>query len=723
MNAHLTRTLIAVSGRGDLVVALIVIVAVIMMIIPLPTVMVDVFIAANITISFLILLVCLYISGPTEFSSMPTVILIATVFRLAISITTARLVLLQADAGELVSAFGTFVIGGNIGVGLVIFLIITVAQFVVITKGSERVAEVAARFSLDAMPGKQMSIDSDLRSGDIDQAEARRLRRGLQVESQFYGAMDGTMKFVKGDAMAGLIVILVNLIGGLAVGTMQRGLPLGEAVETFSMLTIGDGLVAQIPALLVSIAAGTVVTRVAADQQRNLGNEIIAQLLTEPRALALAAAITGGLALIPGFPAPVFLLFAAAFGGGSYWVRRGKAAEAARVDDRAGAGTGVKAVDPERRGPPEITRGVIGVIVRIGADLAPAVAPDAFRDCANRTRRELLDELGVEARAVELEVDSRIGPDEFRIDFEGVPVNGGSVPRDRLLVEDDPVHLELLAIPFETTPPFPPRPRAVWVASEHQAMLAEAGVKFASPVWVLSECLGITLRRNATHFVGIQEARRLIAKIEPDYGDLVKELQKATPLPKIAEILRRLVQEEVPIRNLRLILEALIEWGQREQDVVLLVEYVRVSLRREICFRFADSNRVITAYLLDRSVEEAVRSSLRKTAVGTFLTLSEGPAQAIVEQLKGMLVDLDANVRPVVLTAMDIRRHVRNLLTTNEINIPVLSYQEIAQEFNALPLATISLDMAAEPDGDAMPALAEPELRLPERADGDADQQ
>jgi type III secretion protein V len=335
------------------------------------------------------------------------------------------------------------------------------------------------------------------------------------------------------------------------------------------------------------------------------------------------------------------------------------------------------------------------VVVRIGQDLGRAIPAMAFRACADRARRDLLDDLGVEARSIQLCIDERIGAQEFRMDLEGIPVSEGAIPPDSLLVDDDPVHLELLAVPFETTPPMATRARTIWVASDHQGLLDKAGVKTTTPLEALAEGLAATLRRHATQFVGIQETRRLIARIEPDYGDLVKELQKSTPLPKIAEILRRLVQEEVPIRNLRLILEALIEWGQREQDIVLLVEYVRVALRREICFRVADPNRVIAAYLIDRAVEEQIRGALRKTAVGTFLTLPETAAQPIIARLKAMLDGLDGKARPVVLTAMDIRRHVRNLLANNDITIPVLSFQEIAPEFNALPLATVAPQAAA----------------------------
>src|SRR5262252_4728909 len=339
MVAKLARALVFLSGRTDLVVAILMLVAIVMIIIPLPTWLVDGLIAINIMLSMLVLLVVFYIERPVEFSSFPSVILIATLFRLAITITTARLILLQADAGEIVSAFGNFVVGGDIAVGMVVFLIITIAQFVVITKGGERVAEVAARFTLDAMPGKQMSIDNDLRNGDIRQDEARARRRQLERESQLYGAMDGAMKFVKGDAIASLIVVIVNLVGGLLIGMLQRGMSFSDAAQVYCLLTIGDGLVAQIPSLLISVAAGTVVTRVNSDQGSDLGSEISSQLFADPRALALASVILFGLGFIPGFPTAVFLTLSALLALGAFLLHR--RASAAHADEDAGRSHGL----------------------------------------------------------------------------------------------------------------------------------------------------------------------------------------------------------------------------------------------------------------------------------------------------------------------------------------------------------------------------------------------
>ncbi len=691
-----TRLATALSQRSDLVIALIIITAVIMMIIPLPTLVVDIIITLNITAGLLILLVGFYITSPMQFSSLPAVILIATVFRLAITITTTRLILLQANAGEIVGTFGNFVIGGNVAVGLVIFFIITIAQFVVITKGGERVAEVAARFSLDALPGKQMAIDNEMRNGDVTQGEARVLRRRLERESHLYGAMDGAMKFVKGDAIAGLVIILVNLIGGLAVGMAQQGMNFAQAIETYSLLTVGDGLVSQIPALLVSLGAGTVVTRVASDEKRDLGSDITSQLISDARALYLAAAVLFGLSLIPGFPTYVFLTL------GSFLILGGIVVQRRRpvidVED-AIAARGDSTVSLQRREtapvPAEGAEGAQrplpahGILVRVASDLDKMIAPAAFASGVEVVRTGLADDLGVTPPPIELRMDGELEPGRFRMDLHDVPVTEGRIPADFLLVTGDPVNLDLAAIEFEKGTPLLDRRDSIWAKNSYQSRLNDAGIEYMTPSQVLNGCLSQTLRRYAPQFVGIQETRAMLGRAEPEFGDLIREAQGVVPIQKIAEIMRRLAEENVPIRNLRLILEALVEYGPKEKDVILLGEYVRMALGRQICFRVADRNRVIAAYVLERSVEESLRSSIRPTTVGSFLNIPEATARPIVNQFRRILAATKPDVKPTVLATMDVRRHLRNLLTRNGIDLPVLSYQELTPEFSVQPLATI----------------------------------
>ena len=707
----LARALVYLSGRTDLIVAILMLVAIIMIIIPLPTWLVDGLIAVNIMLSMLVLLVVFYIEKPVEFSSFPSVILILTLFRLAITITTARLILLQADAGEIVTAFGTFVVGGDIAVGMVIFLIITIAQFVVITKGGERVAEVAARFTLDAMPGKQMAIDADLRSGDIDQAEAARLRKGLERESHLFGSMDGALKFVKGDAIASILVILVNLIGGMVVGSLKHGMTIGTAAETYSLLSVGDGLVAQIPSLFISVAAGTLVTRVAGET--DLGTEVAGQLFFEPRALMLGSVLLAGMAFLPGFPTVAFLLLSAVLGVTGYFAGKRKTArEAARPVKRAAGSTAQPsqpastAPEPARlAGPPASDA---AIVVWVSSELASAVPPEGFAELASQARAEVFNDLGIEVPSIALQIDPTLEPDRFRIDLEGVPVTQGMVPPQGLLVDDDPAHLGLLEIPYRQELPLITYRPALWVERSHAETLSNAGVAFALPAEILARCLKQMLYRRAGSFVGIQETRKLLTNTQSNYADLVKEAEKIAPLQKLAEILRRLVDENVPIRNMRAILEAVVEWGQREQNVVLLVEYVRVALGRQICFRCADRDRVIAAYMLERSVEDLLRSGQRQTTAGTYMNLTEEATQPLIKEIARALAEAAPDANPVVLSSMDVRRVVRHLLTRSNIYVSVMSYQELAPDFNVQPLGSLTKSNQADNNPDSTGQSAEP---------------
>jgi type III secretion protein V len=687
--ASLQRFATMASRRSDVVVAAFLMLAIVMMIIPLPKGMIDVLIGVNMTFSLLVLVVAFYIKSPVEFSSLPPVILISTLFRLALSISITRLILVDADAGQIVQAFGEFVIAGNVVVGLVVFLIITVAQFVVITKGSERVAEVAARFSLDAMPGKQMAIDNDLRNGDIDKAEAGTRRRKLERESQLYGAMDGAMKFVKGDAIAGLVIVLINLVGGLLIGMVQRGMSFGEAGHAYSLLTVGDGLIAQIPALLVSVAAGTVVTRVTSDTDSDLGSEITSQLIAEPRALGLAAALAFLAGLIPGFPTLVFLALAGALGGAAFVIHRRRLAAERKPE--------LEELPSSREEPEDVAFSEVAsgsryrVTTWVGAELSVAVPMQQFRQFVDRARHDLFHDLGVDPPAVELRIDRAAEPNRFRIDLEDVPVADGDIMVGHVLLRDDPVHLDLMNLPYVTGAPLLKRRQTVWVEAGHAPELSEAGVGFATPAEALAETLAQTLRKYAAHFIGIQETRELLSRMEGDYSDLVKEAQRVASLQKISDILRRLVEEDVPIRNLRSILEAIVEWGPREQDPVMLVEYVRTSLARQICYRHAEMNRVISAYVLARNVEDQIRASVRQTAIGSLLSLPEEIARPIISQIRNAYESSAGDVSPTVLVSMDIRRHLRNLLARNDIDLPVMSYQELAPEFSVQSLASIAI--------------------------------
>jgi type III secretion protein V len=670
--------LTAAAGRQDLMIVALLVATILLMILPLPTLLVDALIACNITFAVLLLMVAVYLRSPLELSVLPSVILIATVFRLALSIGVTRLILMDADAGAIIQTFGEFVIGGSLAIGLVIFLIITVVQFVVVVKGAERVAEVAARFTLDALPGKQMSIDGELRSGDIDLAEATRRRQTLEKESQLFGAMDGAMKFVKGDAIAGLLIVAVNLIGGLAVGMLQHGMSLGQAMHVYSLLTIGDGLVSQIPALFVAITSGTIVTRVTTADSSNLGADIARQIGSNNTALLMAAGVVALLGFIPGFPTLIFLAIAATMAGIVLLRRRRTLRAAGTAAQEEATASEVAAADET-------------VTLHFGADLAAGLG----RAKAERLARDVAEELG-QALGVPFPA-GRVGPggalpaDGFRIDIDGVPVEAGTARWGRILLRDDPMHLDLLGLTAETGEG-PGGAVQHWIDAKHEAALAEAGIGHATAEEIVAETLTRALRRYAPHFLGIQETQAFLKGIEATRGDLVREAQRHLSVNQIADVFRRLLEEGISLRNHRLVLETLTEWGPKEQDVILLAEYVRGGLKRQICHAHADERKVIHALILDRSAEEALRQSIRQTTVGAYLALPEGQTEELVDTVRGHLGRVVAGGRPpVILTALDTRRFLRQALARNHVEASVLSYAEIAPDYTVQPVAVVRL--------------------------------
>lgn len=715
MNGLLARlNLIArhAAQRSDVVIAMFVVLAVVMMIIPLPTALVDVLIGLNIGVSLLILIVAFYITHPVEYSSLPPIILLATLFRLALSIATTRLILLQGDAGQIISAFGNFVIAGEVVIGLVVFLIITVAQFLVITKGAERVAEVAARFILDAMPGKQMSIDNDLRNGDIEKEEARARRQRLEQESQLYGAMDGAMKFVKGDAIAGLVILCVNLIGGLSIGMVKRGMSFGDAVNTYSLLTVGDGLVSQIPALLIAVGAGTVVTRVSSSSGHDgdLGSEIINQLGSNSRALGLTAVILSLVAFIPGFASSVFLALAAGLGFAAFMLRRRErklvaqavpegsmptaetlsASTAPSIAESAPAAeSDTSSVAGAVPGPEQKHR----VVLSLAESLADALVLDTLRGELDAARHRAGESLGITMPSVGLRVDPALEGDHFGIELDEVPIMKGEIPAGRVLLDDDPVHLELLGVDARSHPsPLPRRP-GHWVASGEAGRLDEAGIGYLTSARVLCLCLERTLTRYAGEFLGIQEARTLLSRMEQDYAELVGEAVRVVSLQKMADILRRLVEDGVPLRALRTILEAMVTWGPQETSVPRLTERVRAALSRQICHRFARADRVLPAWVVTRQLEDVIRSTQQDGGDGA-LRGSATLSRALSQWFQQRLDKLDADVSPVLVASADVRSFLQQWVKRHELDVPVIAWSEVAPEFSLQSLAQVRLPPA-----------------------------
>lgn len=696
---NVQRFLHAITRRNDVLLASLLVAIVFMMILPLPTELVDVLIGASMGVAVILLMLAIYISSAGEFYAFPAVLLLSTLFRLALSITTTRLVLLQADAGAIIDTFGNFVVAGNLVVGMVIFLIITIVQFLVITKGAERVAEVSARFSLDAMPGKQMSIDGDMRAGVIDMNEARRRREKVEKESQLYGSMDGAMKFVKGDAIAGLIIIAVNLVGGLVIGVTQRGMSIEEAMQVYSILTIGDGLVAQIPALLIAMTAGIIVTRVSTDDTENLATDIGEQFGAQPKALLVAGALMVAFSLIPGFPTVTFLALATVTGGtGILLMRASRRRAGAAERDVAAVLTPVPAeasteaeVEAELRGEQEITLGA-PLLMDISASLQEHLDMPALNREAAKVRRALYLDLGVPFPGMHVRFNENLAENAYAILLQEIPVARGELRPGNVLYADSPRQLDVLRLPHETGEPFLPNVPTVWLDSAHAEALAEASMSYLEMHRVLTFHLAYVMKRYAEEFIGIQETYNLFGRLEQTFPDLIKEAQRVLPVNQTTEVFKRLVGEDISIRNVRLILESLVEWGQQEKDVVVLTEYVRGNLKRYISYKYSSDQNVLSAYLLDEDVEELVRGGIRQTASGNYLALEPSATRQLVAQAKSLVGDIGRlEHKPVVVTAMDIRRYVRKMLELEISDLAVLSFQELTPEVTVQPLGRIAL--------------------------------
>lgn len=689
-----------INRSSDLILAAWVIAVIVMIVLPVPPPIIDLLITFNLTAAVGLLMVALYIPSAIHLSMFPSMLLVTTLFRLGVNISSTRQILLHAYAGEIISAFGHFVVGGNYVVGFVIFLIITIVQFIVVTKGAERVAEVAARFRLDAMPGKQMAIDADMRAGVIDSNQAREKRALIQKESELYGAMDGAMKFVKGDVIAGIVIAFVNIVGGLIIGVAMHGMTLGQAARVYTLLSIGDGLVSQIPSLLISLTAGLVTTRVSSDRKdANMGREISSQLLREPRALFIAAGATFGLGFFKGFPLWTFaiLAFILATSGLAIW--RKKKREAAKI---AAGAPGAIETDVEGHaivgGGAEDYALTLPVILEVGENLTFMIekkvkgVPNLVEELIPRMRQALYQDLGIRFPGVHVRTHSpSLENDEYAILLNEVPVIRGKIPEHYLLTNELEENLRRYNLPFISYKNAVGLP-SLWVEERYRDIMDKAGIKFWSPLEVVILHLSYFFRQNAQEFLGIQEVRSMLEFMERSFPDLVKEVTRLIPLQKLTEIFRRLSQEQISIKDLRTIMEALSEWAQTEKDTVLLTEYVRASLKRYISYKYSQGQSTLSVYLLDPEIEEMVRGAIKQTSAGSYLALDPDSVNMILKGMRNTVTPTPPGGQPpVLLTAIDVRRFVRKLIETEYPDVSVVSYQEILPEIRIQPLGRIQI--------------------------------
>lgn len=690
-------TLETINRSSDFLLAGWIISVIVMIVLPIPAPVIDLLITFNLTAAVGLLMAALYIPSAIHLSMFPSLLLFTTLFRLGVNIASTRRILLYAYAGHIIQAFGQFVVGGNYVVGLVIFIIITIVQFIVVTKGAERVAEVAARFRLDAMPGKQMAIDADLRAGILDANQAREKRAMIQKESELYGAMDGAMKFVKGDVIAGMVIAFVNIVGGLIIGVGMHNMTLSQAAHVYTLLSIGDGLVSQIPSLLISLTAGIVTTRVTSDRKdANLGREISTQLLREPRAVLIAAAAVFGLGFFKGFPLWSFALLALllAIAGVAVWRRKKK--ETARSI----AMGGVVETEVEGHtvvgGKAEDFALTLPVILEVGKSLSETIKKEKgakfIEEMIPKMRQALYQDLGIRFSGVHVRIDSPVlGGDEYAILLNEIPVVRGRVPENYFLTNETEENLRRYNLPYTTHKNAAGLP-ALWVDSKFQPIMEKAGIKFWKPLEVMILHLSYFFRANGQEFVGIQEVRSMLEFMEKSFPDLVKEVTRLIPLQKLTEIFKRLVQEQISIKDLRTILEALSEWAQTEKDTVLLTEYVRASLKRYISYRYSQGQSTLSVYLLDPEIEEMVRGAIKQTSAGSYLALDPDSVNLILKSMRNTITPTPPGGQPpVVLTAIDVRRFVRKLIEIEFPDVSVVSYQEIIPEIRIQPLGRIQL--------------------------------
>jgi type III secretion protein V len=672
--------------QDDLVLAGLLVAIVALFVLPLPTALLDLLIATNLAVSLVLLIVAMYVPSALSLSTFPSLLLFTTLFRLALNIASTKLILLHANAGHIIDTFGHLIVGNNVVVGGVVFLIIAIVQFIVIAKGSERVAEVAARFALDAMPGKQMSIDADVRAGVLSPAQAQAKRAQLEQECTLHGAMDGAMKFVKGDAIAGIVIALVNILAGIAIGSLMHGMGVGEALQRYAILTVGDGMVSQIPSLLVSIAAGVVITRVGSGEEardKQLAQQIGEQLLAHPRALFIAGVAVASFILVPGFPVWVFALLSGGIIGLGAWaqLRQKQRRTPAWLSYRDGAG------DDELPQPEAIA---MPLAVRLSPALRLALDRQRLDRRLAATKASVEGELGPVFPRLQFTASAQLADGQYQVLVQDVVVSQATLRLGWSLLEPENATPALPppALPGGAEPaePFGPFSRAVWV--RENASTGSAGPALLSCEDVICRHVEHVVRRHVAGMIGLQEVQRLLQQAQREVPELAAEVSRNVPAQRLAEVLRRLLQEGIPVRNLHTIFESLVNWAGKEPDNIALTELVRIDLGRYITSRHVGARRELPAILIESSLMERVRQSIERTPRGNLLLLDPAVSQDVREQARRLLGSTPPRV--VALAASDVRRYFKTLLEPVAPTLPVLSYQEVDEDVTLQPMGWIT---------------------------------
>ena len=636
---------------------------------PIPPGLLDFLLIANFSFALMILLLTFYMARPLDFSTFPSLLLVATLFRLSLNIAATRLILSEAAAGHVIAAVGNHVVGGNYVIGLIVFLVLIIVQFVVVTNGAQRVAEVAARFTLDSMPGKQMSIDADLNMGLIDQNEARERRKQIEKEANFYGAMDGASRFVKGDAIAGILIILVNIIGGLAIGVAQHDMSWGEALSTYTLLTVGDGIVTQVPALIIATATGIIVTRAASDAR--LGAEVSKQVMSHPRVIAIVAVVLCVLAVLPGLPMLPVMIIAAGMAGLFCLAQRKGAAPAGVADEqKKPAAEGDDLYKSLKVDPVEIT---------IGSELVSLVGEEGklLAENLSTIRKQYALDMGVVLPPVRVRDDKRMGPSRYELRIFGSRVADGEVHPDRLLAINPggnrpPLEGVTAMDPAYGLP-------AVWIGESGRAAARTAGYTVVDAAMVFLTHVAEVLRQNSQNFITRAETEKLIARVRESQPALVDDLfPKTLSFSDLQRVLQNLVRERVPIRNVEAILEVLADFGGKVKDADLLTEHVRERLGSVICQQITDGRGELQVLTFDSGVEQTISGAIRTIDEKAALVLDPRVAEQVLRKLSEETDRMArTNVRPVLICPPSLRRHVRRFTERLVPQLSVLSLNEV----------------------------------------------
>lgn len=674
------------NKNSDIVFALAIVGILIMFIIPMPTFVLDILLTANITFSMVVILVTVYTTESLHLSVFPSLLLFATIFRLGLNISSTRLILGQGYAGKIINSFGNFVVGGNYVVGLIIFLIIIVIQFIVITKGAERVAEVAARFTLDAMPGKQMSIDADLNAGIINEQQAQEQRNKIRQEADFYGAMDGASKFVKGDAIAAIIITGINIIGGLVIGVLQQGMPLLEAAQNYTLLTVGDGLISQIPALLISTATGLLVTRAASDS--NMGEEMTGQLTAQPKALWITSGVLLALGIMPGLPTVPFATLAGIVGVIGFLFKTDYSKEQTAVTEEE-----VQQLLPYQG---EELSGLLKVDpleVEVGYNLISLVLPEQggnFLERVAMVRRQMAMEMGIVIPAVRILDNLQLEANLYRIKLNGVEIGRYEIMPDHYLAMDSGItSKEIKGI--ETKEPAFGTP-AIWISKKQKEVAELDNYTVVDPPSVMATHLTEIIRVHAHELLGRQEVKAMLDNLREEYSAVIDELlPDLMTMGEIQKVLQNLLWEGIPIKNMVTILETLADYVTKTKDIHLLTEYVRQALSRQISSLYQGNDRTLSVVTLDPQLEDNLVQSLGQSDQGNYFTLEPAKAQELIQKIAGQVqLLLEQGHQPVVLTAPMLRRPLKELTYRSLKELVVISYNELEADLNLQVLGTVN---------------------------------